>query len=99
MKLKTLEQKVEAILVKYPKTRDSDRELTLAVWVNGYGVNPWSPIGEALRDNTLPSPESIGRCRRKLQETREDLRGTKKKEAVRMDAQLDFIKYAKGDTN
>lgn len=95
MKLKTLEQKVEATLTKYPKTRDSDRELTLAVWVNEFGVNPWSPIGETLRDSRLPSQESIGRIRRKLQETREDLRGTKKKEAVRLEAQKDYIEYAR----
>lgn len=96
-RLNKLEDIVRAILIRYPETRDDDRVLTLSVWTDVYGVNPWSPVSEIMRDKKLPSQESIGRVRRRIQQTDETLRGTKKKEAIRMDAQLDFIEYALSD--
>ena len=97
-RLNTLEAKVRQILIAVPRTRDDDRELTLEVWQKCYGVNPWSPVCEAMRDKRLPSQESIGRVRRKIQETNEDLRGSKAKEQVRMDAQVDYIEYSLSDS-
>ena len=92
--IKALEPKVKAVLVRYPRTRDDDRELTLQVWQTYYGINPWMPVCEAMRNSKLPSQESLGRIRRKLQETDETLRGSKRKESVRLKAQLDYIKYS-----
>lgn len=97
-RLKTLEDKVRAVLERDPKARDDDRILTLDVWTNLYGINPWSPVSEVLRNKDLPSQESLGRVRRKIQETDVSLRGTKAKEDVRMKAQADFIEYAKTDS-
>jgi hypothetical protein len=97
-RLKTLEDKVRAVLERDPKARDDDRILTLDVWCNLYGINPWSPVSEVLRNKDLPSQESLGRVRRKIQETDVSLRGTKAKEDVRMKAQVDFIEYAKTDS-
>ena len=93
-KLDTLEEQVREVLKRDPKARDNDRVLTLDVWVNIYGVNPWSPVAEVMRNKDLPSQESLGRVRRKIQQTDESLRGTKYKEKIRMDAQADFITYA-----
>lgn len=93
-KLDTLEEQVREVLKRDPKARDNDRVLTLDVWVNIYGVNPWSPVAEVMRNKDLPSQESLGRVRRKIQQTDESLRGTKYKEKIRMDAQVDYITYA-----
>lgn len=93
-RLNTLEEMVRAILKDNPKARDDDRVLTLEVWCKVFGVNPWSPVSEVMRNKDLPSQESIGRVRRKIQEKDLSLRGSKKKEAVRMAAQEDFIAYA-----
>ena len=93
-RLKTLEAKVRMVLTNVPRTRDDDRELTLGIWQIFYGVNPYAPVQEVMRNKHLPSQESIGRCRRKIQETDESLRGTKAKEQVRMSEQEKYIEYA-----
>lgn len=95
-KLLNLEGKVRRVLERYPSTRDDDRLLALAVWCDGFGLDPHAPVRDVMRDKTLPSQESIGRIRRKLQETDETLRGTKYKEKVRLNAQVDYMDYAKG---
>ena len=98
-RLNSLEDMVREVLKKDPKARDDDRILTLDVWCNVFKVNPWSPICEVMRNKDLPSQESLGRVRRKIQQTEEHLRGSKAKEQVRMDAQLDYIEYANSDTS
>ena len=95
-KLDTLEEQVRAVLIKDPKARDDDRILALDVWCNVYKINPWSPVAEVMRNKNLPSQESLGRVRRKVQQHDESLRGSKYKEKIRMDAQADFMDYANG---
>ena len=90
--LSTLELKVTAILEAEPATRDSDKELALKIWEKFYRINPYAPVSDVLRNNRIPSIESLGRVRRKVQETREDLRG--KNDKRRIEAQRDFISYA-----
>lgn len=97
-RLKTLEAKVRAELENRPTTRDDDRELTVYVYRDFYGVNPWAPFAEVLGRDDLPSQETIGRARRKLQEHNENLRGSKRKEKIRIAQQERFIEYAKTDT-
>ena len=94
-RLDTLEEQVREVLKKDPKARDDDRVLTLDVWCNVYKVNPWSPICEVMRNKSLPSQESLGRVRRKIQQTDESLRGSKHKEVIRMKAQADYMDYSK----
>ena len=94
-RLDTLEDMVREVLKHDPKARDDDRILTLDVWVNVFKVNPWSPISEVMRNKDLPSQESLGRVRRKVQQHDESLRGSQKKEQIRMDAQVDYIEYAR----
>lgn len=94
--LKTLEQMVRMVLGVRPETRDSDKELALIIWNEFYGINPWAPVCEVLRNESIPSIESIGRVRRKVQEKNECLRG--KRDRERIEAQRDFIEYALTDT-
>lgn len=97
-RLDTLEEQVRETLKRDPKARDDDRILTLDVWCNIYGINPWSPVSEVMRNKDLPSQESLGRVRRKIQQVDESLRGSKYKEAIRMNAQADYIEYSLSDT-
>ena len=97
MKLQTLEEMVREILKQHPETRDDDRTLTLKVWTLLFGVSDTAPIGWVMTNKELPSQESIGRCRRKIQQHDVKLRGTKAKEKIRMSAQEDFISYALSD--
>lgn len=92
--LLTLEAMIRPVLEQKPETRDSDKELALTIWNTYYGVNPWAPVCEVLRDECIPSIESIGRCRRKIQEKDESLRGIKHKEKIRIERQKSFIEYA-----
>lgn len=95
--LLTLEAMVRPVLEKKPETRDSDKELALTIWNTYYGINPWAPMCEVMRNDCIPSIESIGRCRRKIQEKDETLRGSRRKEQERMEAQEKFIEYALAD--
>lgn len=93
-RLNTLEDMVREVLKRDPKARDDDRVLTLDVWCNIFGINPWSPVSEVMRNKDLPSQESLGRVRRKLQQVDESLRGSKRKEDIRISAQEDYIAYS-----
>lgn len=98
-RLDTLEDMVREALKRDPKARDDDRILTLDVWCNVFNVNPWSPVCEVMRNRELPSQESLGRVRRKIQEADESLRGSKYKEKVRLNAQLDYLNYVNESNN
>lgn len=95
--LLTLEAMIRPVLERKPETRDSDTELALTVWNTYYGINPWAPVCEVMRNECIPSIESIGRCRRKIQEKDETLRGSRHKEKIRMAEQERFIEYALTD--
>ena len=80
-RIKTLERTITGLLTNHPHLRDNDRKLVATVW--------WQKVGEPLEylvgkdilkmyaDGDLPDVDSITRCRRRLQEVREDLRGIK----------------------
>lgn len=96
-RLDTLEEQVRAVLKRDPVARDDDRILTLDVWTNVYGIPPWTPVSEVMRNKELPSQESLGRVRRKIQQKEVHLRGSKHKEKVRLEAQKDYMDYAELD--
>ncbi len=95
-KLITIQQMVENVLRQYPGTRDDDRELIQTLYGKYYGVDFYKPWGAVIRDKNLPSFESIRRARQKLQETNEDLRGSKASEDARLDKQGEYLEYVKG---
>jgi len=96
-RLKNLEPKVRYVLKNYPRARDNDEELRLKVLEKFYGINPYAPLIQIAHDDSLPSVESLGRARRKIQEKEIELRGTKRKEKIRLEAQKDYIEYALSD--
>ena len=92
--LKTIQQKVEDILRQYPGTRNDDRELIQVYYGKYEGIDYYTPFGAVIKNKKLPSFESIRRCRQKVQELNEDLRGDKQTEQRRLDAQIDYIEYS-----
>lgn len=91
----TIHQMVEAIMKEYPGTRDNDRELIQTLYGKYYGVDYYKPWGAVIRDKNLPSFESIRRCRQKLQEQNEELRGSKASEEARLNKQEEYLEYAR----
>ena len=96
-RLYKLEDMVRTILSENPRARDDDRELTLVLHTRFYNINPYSCYCELMRNDNIPSQESIGRCRRKIQEQDEALRGSRAKEKIRLEEQESYIEYALDD--
>lgn len=96
-KLYKLEDMVREVLEENKKARDDDRELTLNIHTKFYNINPYACYCNVMRNEDIPSQESIGRCRRKIQETDESLRGSKRKEKIRLEEQEVYIDYALND--
>ena len=94
-RLNNLEEMVRETLKRDPKARDDDRILTLDIWVNVFKVNPYAPVKDVMRNKELPSQESLGRVRRRIQQVDESLRGTKHKEKIRLNAQADYMDYVR----
>ena len=86
--IKKLEDKIRSILVKHPETRDNDAMLTSFVWMYEMGasklksITAWEFLTLHSR-NKLVNARSIRRCRQKIQEHDEDLRGEKWEERQR----------------
>ena len=73
---KSLVERVQAFLLKHPKTRDDDEYLIKLIWYYSCKEPEKMSAMELLRME-LPKTESIVRARRKLQEENEHLRGEK----------------------
>ena len=93
--LKRLEDKVRVVLSVHPEARDDDRLLALRIWSDFYGIGSWTPISEVLANDNIPSLESIGRVRRKVQELEPELRGTKRAQKRRKDYEQTVRDYVK----
>lgn len=95
-KLKTITAMVWWCLEYVPETRADDRKLIEILYDEFYGV--WDePFYMVLKRKELPSFESIRRCRQKIQEEHEELRADKATEDRRLEAQKDYIDYARGE--
>lgn len=93
-KLNTLKAKVEEVLRNFPDTRSDDRKLIRVVYYKYYNVHSYDAFGHVLMNTKLPSFESIRRCRQKIQEHDESLRGTDESEQARMNKQIEYIEFA-----
>ena len=91
--LKTIEQKVLYELENFPQTRQSDKVLVTALYMDFYGVTAGTPFVDVIHGK-FPNYESIGRVRRKIQEKREDLRADAAIESQRIANQEAYIAYA-----
>lgn len=81
MNILKLKETVKCFLVTEKDCRDNDNLLTMRMWQQHYSEDIIQLTAVDLlndfAENKLPSFESITRCRRKLQELNEDLRGEK----------------------
>ena len=95
-KMKTLTEKVHWMLSLYPETRDDDRLLIRKLYKEFYHVY-YQPFWDVMGMEGLPNTESIRRCRQKIQEEDESLRGTKRTQERRLQAQEVYIDYSQID--
>ena len=97
-KLNTMAVKVEEILRNKLKARDDDNVL-YAYFLNSLGVSVrktsfWE-ITRRVVNGDLPSMESVGRVRRKVQELNPELVGTVEKRKIRYKAIDDYKEFAR----
>ena len=97
-KLRTIEDKVRAILKKDEEARNDDMVLYLKV-CNSYfkdaGAMPFAEVMSQYRYLGLPSFESVGRTRRKLQAQYPELMGNARVRRLRAAGEKAYRKYAK----
>ena len=83
MKIKNVKQKVTKVLQKHPQSRDNDMSLLAIVWNDQLGGRDVTDNMTAfellclLSRKELSNPVSLWRCRQKIQEEQELLRGDK----------------------
>ncbi len=96
--LKTIEGKVRAVLQENEDARNDDMVLYLALCnacLKDAGAMPLAQIMTKHRELGLPSFESVGRTRRKLQERHPELLGSVRKQKIRAAGEKAYRKYAK----
>lgn len=95
--LRNTTKMVKYVLEKEPRTRNSDNLLWLeVVRLKNQGVlrMPVAVVMENLPTYCLPSIETVGRCRRKLQAEFPELRAERAVEAFRTELEADFREWA-----
>ena len=91
-KLDSIYGAVVSVLESQPKTRSSDKLLTLEIY-KMMGVNVYEPFTDILQAD-VPSIETIGRCRRKAQERRPELAATEEVKGFRAEREEEFKGFA-----
>lgn len=97
-KLNTMAVIVEEILRNKVKARDDDNVL-YAYFLNSLGISVrytsfWEITRRVVKGD-LPSIESVGRVRRKIQELNPELVGTAEKKKIRYKAIDDYKEFAR----
>ncbi len=79
--IKSIKDEVKKALTYHPHLRDNDQKLLSHIWTNQLDDKniPASVFLNRLYIGSLIKPESIRRCRQKVQEQNPHLRGTKYK--------------------
>ena len=100
---KTTHDLVKKILEQRPETRNSDMALYIALaqhMESEKGVNiterPFCYVICNLKKLGLPTIESVGRARRKIQEQCPHLQSEKKVKKMRDEKEEEYRKYSKG---
>ena len=86
--METIKQKVTHLLEKFPETRNSDKLLQHWFWTtydNVTDLNNWL--------SRATDPESIRRCRQKIQEEREDLRSVPEVQEAKDLKQMEMFNF------
>ena len=95
--LKTIEGKVKSVLQKNEDARNDDMVLYLALcnlYLKDAGTMPLAEIMTRHKELGLPSFESVGRTRRKLQERHPELLGNVRRQRIRAAGEKAYRKYA-----
>ena len=97
--MKDILNKVRSLMVKYDKTRNSDRLLLYVFYKDYYSIMANKDIDrmsvkEFLLDADAPSFESIRRCRQKVQEQNENLRADSDVRDIRALKQKEICEWA-----
>lgn len=80
---------VRSILTIYPETRDDDRKLIAQMWFReNEDVTGFQQFLGAFMNGKFTNPDTITRCRRKVQEMHPELRGAKYAERQRRGGEL-----------
>jgi len=96
--LKTIEGKVRAVLQENEDARNDDMVLYLALcnlYLKDAGNMPLAQILLNHKELGLPSFESVGRTRRKLQEKYPELLGSTRVQRLRTAGEKAYRRYAK----
>lgn len=96
--LPKVEQMVADELIRRPETRNSDELLTVFVYRDFFGIGkePFYKVMLTFKTMGAPSQETIGRCRRKLQEKHPKIYGSSDTATRRRKAsEIEFYDYAK----
>ena len=96
--LKTIEGKVRAVLQENEDARNDDMVLYLALcnlYLKDAGAMPLAQILLNHKELGLPSFESVGRTRRKLQEKYPELLGSVRMQKIRAKGEKAYRRYAK----
>ena len=95
--LKNTTMKVRQVLATVPAARNSDNILYLEVvrLIDQHVLRlPLAVVLKNLKDYSLPSMETVGRCRRKLQAQFPELRADKTVEEFRSELEAEFREWA-----
>ena len=95
--LRNTTKMIKYVLEKEPRTRNSDNLLWLEVikLVNqGVLRKPMAEVLQNLNEYGLPSIETVGRCRRKIQAEHPELRAKQAVQECRADREKEFREWA-----
>lgn len=101
IKFATLEAEITSLLEDHPVARDDDNILYKMHLLN-HGMPPanildfYGNMEHYRAEFGISSIETVGRCRRKIQEERIDLQPSPEAKRKKTEQQLSFIGYAKG---
>ena len=86
-----VQEQVQILLETYPKLRDNDVRLVASYYYNNISnINQISAIDflQIMVNGNLPSPDTITRARRKIQEKYPELRGVNYVERQKLEKQV-----------
>lgn len=89
--MKTIKKRVEFILRDYPATRDSDKELYIRFYERHY---PSIVYFNDILNYGTPSPESIGRAKRKVCEDHPEYSSSAEIQAIKDEKQIEMTDFA-----
>lgn len=90
-KLIKVQDSVKLLLETYPKLRDNDVRLVATYYYNNIAnINQMSAVNllDIMVNGNLPSPDTITRARRKIQEKHPELRGVKYGEKQKLEVEF-----------